>query len=375
MPANPVKTAESSHNEAMVMADSSLACLVVDDNPVNHTMAVSFLLPHNIKPDTSLSGSEALRMIKEKAGSGSAYDIILMDHMMPGMDGIETTGRIREWEKSTGKGQPMPIIAFSANTSEGTEKMFLDAGMNGFISKPIIAEELNRILKQWLPAGKTSSAKAQTETKDPKTRRLLEELANIKGLDVKAGFENFAQRGEAYFLALRQFSENCDSYIEGLKADGEKEAWGDYSIKAHAQKGVLAAFGMGRLSQWAENLEKASKNGEGFSPEICREETAPFCTALAKFRDMLRLTPLFDSSSAEKGEKPKGEEKFFQTQINNLREACKGGSSEDIEKTMAALLKYEWDSETLAKLEKITTLTSSYHFEEALEKIELIGQS
>ena len=361
------------------MADNSITSLVVDDNPVNHTMAISFLLPHNIKPDCSHSGAEALRMIEEKARSASAcdpvYDIIFMDHMMPEMDGIETARRIREWENKSGQEKPVPIIAFSANTSKDTEKMFIEAGMNGFLSKPISAEELDRILTQWLPSGKISLTKTPNEAVDPKTERLLEELAGIKGLDVKAGLSNFGGRREGYFLALRQFSEQCDSYMEELNAAGKAEAWEDYCIKAHALKGVLAAFGMGRLSQWAANLEKASKKEMDFSSEICQEETAPFCEVLAKFRDMLRLTPLFDCIDTEKSTKPKGEKKFLLEKINILKKACMGCSSEEIEKIFKAISDYEWDKETDQKLESIRGLASSYQFEEALEKIELINLS
>ena len=360
-------------------ADNSIKCLVVDDNPVNHTMAASFLLTHNIKPEVSLSGAEALKMIEEKASADSAsdpvYDIIFMDHMMPGMDGIETTKRIREWENKRSQAKQMPIIAFSANTSPDIEKMFMDAGMNSFLSKPIVAEELDNILKQWLPADKLSSAKVPKKALDPKTEHLLEELANIKGLDLKAGLSNFGQHNDGYFLALRQFSEQCDSYIKELKAALKTESWEDYSIKVHALKGVLAAFGMQRLSQWAANLEKASKKEMEFSPDICHEETTPFCDALAKFNGLLCQTSLNTSLDTEKGAKPKGEKKILQEQIVNLKKACIGCSSEDVEKIFKALSAYEWDKETNQKLKNISALTSSYQFEEALEKIELIGLS
>ena len=107
---------------------------------------------------------------------------------------------------------------------------------------------------------------------------------------------------------------------------------------------------------------------------MCREETAPFCAALAKFRDMLRQTSLFDSLNTEKGEKPRGEEKFLLEQIDNLRKACMGCSSEQTGKIMAAICDFQWGSETDAKLEKIRVFCSSYQFEEALKEIELIGK-
>ena len=101
----------SSQKQNIVMADDRLSCLVVDDNPLNLTMAQSFLHPHNIKAETANSGPEALSMIEKKASSDLAYDIIFLDHMMPEMDGIETTKRIREWENKTGQNKQMPIVA------------------------------------------------------------------------------------------------------------------------------------------------------------------------------------------------------------------------------------------------------------------------
>ena len=359
----------SKQQQAIVTADDSLICLVVDDNQLNLTMALSFLREHNLKADVSHSGAEALRMIEEKASSGTTYDLVFMDHMMPEMDGVETTKRIREWERKTGQNKQMPIIALSANTAAGAENMFISAGMNDFISKPIAAMELNRVLGQWLPAGKIRFEEARSKATDPLTERLLKELSGIKGLDANACIENFGP--EAYLLALRQFSENCDSYLDELNGAVKAEAWDGYSIKAHALKGVLAAFGHERLSQWAANLETASKSSESLSLAICRDETSPFCTALAKFRDLLRQTSLFNSSDIEKKEKPKGDKNFLREYIGNLRKACTGCSSEETEKILAALFEYEWDSGTDAELEKIRVFASSYQYEEALE---IIGQ-
>jgi CheY-like chemotaxis protein/HPt (histidine-containing phosphotransfer) domain-containing protein len=332
-------------------------------------MAQCFLAAHNIKADTALSGEAALRMIEEKSRSGSAYAFIFMDQMMPEMDGLETTKKIREWENKTGREQT-PVIALTANNAADAEKLFLEAGLNDFILNPITVDNLNRVLRQWLSPDKLSIENIALESDDP----LLEELSGIKGLDVKDGLANAGQNREGFYLALRQFASNCDSYIEGINAAVKTENWNDYSVKVHALKGVLAGFGVKRLSQWAANLEKASKDSssEGLPSQICREETAPFCAALADFRDKLHLTSLFASSCNENKEKPKGDKIFLQEQIVFLQKACTECSFEDAEKTIATLLEFQWDSETGAALEKIKSLVSSYDFTEALEKIKFL---
>jgi CheY-like chemotaxis protein len=346
-----------------IMAIENIPVLVVDDNPVNLTVALGFLQTHNIKAETASSGQEALRMIEEKAGT---YDLVFMDHMMPEMDGLETTKRIREWEekKQTSKAK-IPIVALSANAIAGVEKIFLQNGMNDFISKPIIADELNRVLGQWLPRDKVRvgavsySGDSAGKTNDP----LLEELSRIGGLEVQTGLSHVGQNRETYYTALRQFADNCDSYLEDLGATLKAGDWKNYAIRAHALKGVLAAFGAGRLSQWAGNLEKASKEGSEFSPALCKEETAPFSAALSKFQTALHETSLFAVSDVDKKEKPKGDEKFLREQIPLLIEACNKFSSENAEKIIASLLEYDWENETNAKLEKIRALVAGYDFE------------
>ena len=298
-----------------VLARENIPVLVVDDNPVNLTVALGFLLTHNIKAETASSGLEALRMIEEKIRTGTegTYDLVFMDHMMPEMDGIETTKRIRDWEKKTGQNKQIPIIALTANAVIGMDKVFLAAGMNDFISKPINANQLNKVLGQWLPPEKISlsSGEVQPAPADPSGDSLLEELSLVEGLDIKRGLTQVRQNREDFFLALRQFSENCDSHLEDLNAALKAEDWKDYSVRTHTIKSALAGIGAARLSQWAHRLEMASNNRafekpaaksaadgnqtavEDFCLDICREETPAFCAAFSKFRDKLRGTSLF----------------------------------------------------------------------------------
>jgi PAS domain S-box-containing protein len=137
--------------KSRVVAADNARVLVVDDNQVNLKVAVAFLAVHNIKAETALNGLEAVEKVKAQP-----YDIVFMDHMMPGMDGIEACRRIRDLAKSGGAGekrfQTMPIIALSANAVSGARKLFFAAGMNDFIPKPIEAADLNMKLARWLPA-------------------------------------------------------------------------------------------------------------------------------------------------------------------------------------------------------------------------------
>ncbi|MDR2528045.1 MAG: response regulator [Synergistaceae bacterium] len=126
----------------------SAAVLIVDDNEINLLVAEELLKQYDIQADTAPSGAEALRMMDEKR-----YDLVFMDHMMPEMDGIEATKRIRahqDWRNQ------VPIVALTANAISGMKELFLSSGMNDFISKPIELDTLNKILKTWLPPEKQS---------------------------------------------------------------------------------------------------------------------------------------------------------------------------------------------------------------------------
>ena len=113
--------------------------LVVDDNKVNVKVLCAFLKRFDINPDTALSGEEAIEAVKEKE-----YDLILMDHMMPEMDGVEATKIIRAlrlpWSRT------VRIVACTANVLKGIEEEFKEAGMDGFLPKPIQMDSLSKEL-------------------------------------------------------------------------------------------------------------------------------------------------------------------------------------------------------------------------------------
>jgi PAS domain S-box-containing protein len=124
--------------------------LVVDDNEINLIVASELLKHYGIEADTAGSGAEALRMM-----DAERYDLVFMDHMMPGMDGIETTQKIRahgDWRAE------VPVVTLTANAISGMRELFLSKGMNDFISKPIELENLNRVLLSWLPPEKLVGA-------------------------------------------------------------------------------------------------------------------------------------------------------------------------------------------------------------------------
>jgi CheY-like chemotaxis protein len=121
--------------------------LVVDDTPINRTVAKGLLTICEMQVDTSTSGVEAVAAVQAEE-----YDLVFMDHMMPGMDGMEATAVIRSLEGERFK--KLPIVALTANAITGMEEVYLENGFSDYLSKPIDLQTLNGILERWIPAEK-----------------------------------------------------------------------------------------------------------------------------------------------------------------------------------------------------------------------------
>ena len=116
--------------------------LVVDDIEINLYVVREMLLPYGLQVDTALSGAEAIQKIKQ-----NDYDIVFMDHVMPVMDGVETTRQIRKMGQ---KYEKIPIIALTANIVFSEKDMFFANGFNGFISKPLSMHVLDEVIREWM---------------------------------------------------------------------------------------------------------------------------------------------------------------------------------------------------------------------------------
>jgi signal transduction histidine kinase/CheY-like chemotaxis protein len=133
--------------------------LIVDDIVTNLKVARGLLAPFECEIDLCTSGAQAVSMVKNET-----YDLVFMDHMMPVMDGIETTAAIRAWEETHRNRQPssgeesaigrIPIVALTANALSGMQEMFLEKGFDGYLAKPVEIKSLNTVMEKWIPVEK-----------------------------------------------------------------------------------------------------------------------------------------------------------------------------------------------------------------------------
>ena len=228
--------------------------LVVDDNKINLKVACGALVPYKFSIDEAKSGQQAIDLVRK-----NTYDMILMDHMMPEMDGIEATDHIRNDCGENGK-KPI-IIALSANAYNNAREMFLHSGFQDFIAKPLDKNELHQMLCKWIPQDQRQPVEGTAEAVEKIERAGRAEIF-MSGVDVNAamnahtgGMEGYLELLELYYM---DGEEKC-ALLERLVQD---EDFKNYEIEVHGLKSASANIGAYEFSDLAKSHEFAAKEGD-----------------------------------------------------------------------------------------------------------------
>jgi signal transduction histidine kinase len=290
--------------------------LVVDDFKSNLAVARGLLAPYQITTDCVSSGEEAIEKVNAvEAGRLPKYDLILMDHMMPGMDGVEAVRIIRELDSDFAR--TVPIIALTAKSAAGIEDLFLSKGFSGFIAKPMDLWLFDGILNQWI----------RDKHKNPP----VQEGFQIEGIDLAKGFERYGGK-EAFLEIVKVFCDQGESILTML-GNPREETLGDYAITAHGLKGSLFGICADELGREAELLEKAAKAGD--LGTVLAGNPA-FLQRLAGF--VLGLKAL-DIPKETKGRKAEPDREL----LSELLKAAEEFDLNKMEDRIAALEDYEYD--------------------------------
>lgn len=219
--------------------------LAVDDNNINLKVTKGLLRPFGLTVDIAGSAEEALKFITR-----TKYDIVFMDHMMPEMDGAEATRIIRQYDDPYYKN--LPIIALSANAIEGAEEMFIQAGMNDFLAKPINVDELEGILKKWLPKEKVSYAVVEVN----EVGEFGSEFNGFKKIDVAKGLSYTNGNTYMYNSLVKDFAMSIEDKEELIKKLAADEDVSRFTIEVHSLKSTSKILGAIQLSDRALELER-----------------------------------------------------------------------------------------------------------------------
>ena len=220
-----------------------LRLLVAEDNPVNRTLAVQLLKKQGHDVDTAVNGREALARLER-----GDIDLVLMDVQMPEMDGIEATTAIRAREQDTDA--HLPIIAMTAHAMKGDEERCLEAGMDGYVSKPINVDalhaEIQRVASQWCsPDGMETSEPVPIEVFDPE-----DAIGKIGG------------DRELFLELITMFlGDETSSLAELERAVADGDAIGIERC-AHRYKGTVGSLGAAQAMKAAAAMEAAGRGGD-----------------------------------------------------------------------------------------------------------------
>lgn len=249
---------EASYKESFIAPSANI--LVVDDNAVNLKVVEGLLELYRIQIDTASSGAECIQKLMES----QKYQLVFLDHMMPEMDGIETLQRIRELDGEYYLN--LPVIALTANALKEAQKMFLSAGFQDFMSKPIDTGILEENLAKYIPK----------EMKEPvivaKESRPEKELS-IEGIDISIGLKQCSGSMDKYMELLRVAYEDGQDKLPRLKSYLQQSDYYSYMIESHAVKSVAGSIGAEELAYMAmeqeyaareENAEKIQSGGGKF---------------------------------------------------------------------------------------------------------------
>lgn len=248
------------YSESFTAPDANI--LVVDDVDMNIAVVKSLLKKTLVKVSSCTGGKECLRQVQQKK-----FDVILLDHMMPEMDGIETLRRMKEMEENLCK--DTPVIALTANAVVGAKEMYLEEGFHAYLSKPIAGDRLEEVLRNYLPKEKIiTTTQVNSEPKEGSERMpdyLEEDAATAEPeteqnlIDTVVGLRYSADSEEIYRDFVKMFVESQMERIPQLKDYFAKEDWENYTILVHSIKSTSLNIGAVILSEQAKELEMAGK--------------------------------------------------------------------------------------------------------------------
>ena len=217
--------------------------LLAEDNLVNQKVASTMLRKRGHTVDVVNNGQEAVNAVRE-----NNYDIVLMDIQMPTMDGIAAVSEIRSDQQYA----DLPIIALTAHALEGDEERFLEAGMNGYVSKPFRPHQLYAVVEEW--------------TSDPvqDTAGQLPGDSEPPPVDLDSFRETMREAGaeDAVESMLELYLDDAPGRMEALHAaaaEGEAET---LAKAAHAFKSAAATIGAGQLAASLSTIESLSKEDD-----------------------------------------------------------------------------------------------------------------
>ncbi len=244
--------------------------LVVDDTEMNLTVIKNLLKRTEIQIDTALSGMECLQMLPK-----TKYDIIFLDHRMPEMDGIECLRRIKE--DTEGLNFSTPIIALTANAVSGSREMYLDAGFDNYITKPIDSDTLETLMSTLLPVYKVRAASRSGHENEE--INLPDWIYQIPFIKPDMGLKNCGD-ANSYVSAIETYVDSFEDNRAAILTAKDKGDLENYTIKVHALKSSSRIIGASDIGKLAEEMELAGNASDWEAINAYTDELMSYYSSL-----------------------------------------------------------------------------------------------
>ena len=359
-----------------VAFDSSARILVVDDSDINLNVAQELLKLLGIAADTALSGAEAIDKLSE-----SEYDLVFMDHMMPEMDGVEATRRIRA---IGGRLAKMPIVALTANAVNGSRELFLSAGMDDFLPKPIEKLRLQAILAKWMPDNlvlsenrygsgsrfrfRSTLLPRNSASGPEQPSNILAKVSKLEELDIQLGLSHVAGNRELYEKMLGMIVESIKGALGKISVARTTGDTKTLKEEFHKLKGNLANMGATGLAIQAAELseaEQSSNDEERFTVAIER-----LCQALESFAD--KLHDILSSRQEAVHRITPEEGRKLEEGLNKLHGALTEFNYTASMEIITNLLLFDWGDDDNRGLEAIHSHIEHFDYDAAAKTLEQV---
>lgn len=350
------------YESALYAPDAKI--LVVDDNATNRKVLRNLLKETKIQVTEAGGGEECLSLVQE-----NRYDLIFLDHMMPGMDGVETLHHMKALPEFPNK--DTPVVVLTANAVSGAKEAYLEEGFDDFLSKPVVPDKLEGMILQMLPKEllqKAGKAERKPSAKVPAAEFQLEELPVVEGLDWNYAWLHLPDP-ELLAYTVREFYEQIEP-----AADALERAYGgiadaayleQYRIQVHAMKSLAATIGIIALSGMAMVLEAAARAG---NTDTITSMTDVF---LAEWRSYLqKLQGVFDIEAG--AEKEVTDYSVMQALVEMVRISMQEMDIDRADECMKQLREFDFPEEIRQNMQKLAEAVTNLDAEESERLADLL---
>ena len=322
--------------------------LVVDDTPVNLSVFQSLLKRTRVQIDTALNGDDGISLYKRRH-----YDVIFLDHMMPDKDGIETLKEMKELTDTPNSGTP--VVCLTANAISGMREIYINAGFDDYITKPIDPDRLESMLLQYIPRGKIAPPSDADGDDD---YYIPDFIFRLEDIDVNSGLIHCGSR-ESYMITLKMYLDAGPGNADDIESYWSVRDLKNVTIKVHALKSTSRVIGALKLGDFAGRLEKAGDCGD---TDTLEKEIG---NLLREYRELLeKLEPLKDiENSPETDERPLISKQAMKEAYAALNGFCASFDYDNVVDMVEALEEYRFPEEEATRFDAVRRAVDNFDYD------------